>query len=84
MKKRCSAAMVVLALASVSLGHSAELELRENDVVAFVGGTDMVRMQVDGRLEAALTHRWNQAAPKFRDFAWEGDTVYFQSAERQR
>jgi len=69
--------------ASGSAAHGS-FELRKEDVVAFVGGTDLVNMQKDGRLEAAMTQRWKDAAPKFRDFAWDGDTVYFQSAERQR
>ena len=63
---------------------AAPFSLRKGDVVAFVGGTDMINMQREGRLEAALTERWKGAAPKFRDFAWDGDTVYFQSAERER
>ncbi len=78
-------AIVVLGLAGASSGWAAEkFELRAGDVVAFVGGADMVRMQKEGRLETALTIKWRKAAPKFRDFAWEGDTVYFQSAVRER
>ncbi len=63
---------------------SGKFELRENEVVAFVGGTDLVRMQQDGRLETAMTMRWREVEPKFRDFAWEGDTVYFQTTMRER
>ncbi|MDB4445417.1 c-type cytochrome, partial [Akkermansiaceae bacterium] len=36
------------------------------------------------RLEAALTLRFREATPQFRDLAWEGDTVYFQNAVRER
>ncbi|NIP96749.1 MAG: hypothetical protein GWO24_26255, partial [Akkermansiaceae bacterium] len=39
---------------------SGKFELRENEVVAFVGGTDLVRMQQDGRLETAMTMRWRE------------------------
>ena len=60
------------------------LELRKGDVVAFVGGTDLVNIQKEGRLESALTMKWKEHAPLFRDFAWDGDTVYHQSAERER
>ena len=75
--------MTVVLAAAPGAGQ-AELELKRGDVVAFVGGTDLVRMQQAGRLEAALTSRWREAAPRFRDFAWDGDTVYHQSAERER
>lgn len=67
-----------------NFARAVPLELGEGDVVAFIGGTDMVRMQKDGRLEAALTHRFMKARPKFRDLAWDGDTVYFQSTIRER
>ena len=60
------------------------LLLKKGDVVAFVGGTDLVRLQREGRLEAALTDHFREVAPKFRDLAWDGDTVYFQSTVRER
>ena len=58
--------------------------LKKSDVVAFVGGTDMVRMQKEGRVEAALTHRYKKARPLFRDLSWEGDTVYLQTTVSER
>ena len=58
--------------------------LKKGDVVAFVGGTDMVRMQKEGRVEAALTHRHKKAKPRFRDLSWEGDTVYLQTTVSER
>lgn len=60
------------------------LELHSGDVVAFVGGTDMVRMQKQGRLEAALAWKFRDVAPKFRDLSWDGDTVYYQGTVRER
>jgi putative heme-binding domain-containing protein len=60
------------------------LALGNGEVVAFVGGTDLVRMQKDGRAEAALTHRFKEAKPRFRDLAWEGDTVYLQTTVAER
>lgn len=65
-------------------GAAGVLELRKGDVVAFVGGTDLINIQKEGRLESALTMKWKEHAPLFRDFAWDGDTVYHQSAERER
>ena len=64
--------------------RAGEIKLRTGDVVAFVGGTDMVRMQNGGRLEAALTKKFFAAQPKFRDLAWDGDTVDFQSTVQER
>ena len=73
--------MTVLTLASA---RAEPIDINEHDVIAFVGGTDLVRMQHDGRLEAALTQKFLAARPKFRDLAWEGDTVEFQSTIRER
>ena len=82
-KVRCC--FVMVGILGAGLGAlRGELELKKGDVVAFVGGTDLVNIQQEGRLEAALTTRWRTAAPRFRDFAWDGDTVYHQSAERER
>ncbi|MGE4549884.1 MAG: hypothetical protein AAEJ57_00740, partial [Opitutales bacterium] len=64
--------------------EKADLDLGNGEVVAFVGGTDLVRMQKAGRVEAALTHRFKEARPRFRDLAWEGDTVYLQTTVAER
>lgn len=71
----------VLALAPV---HASPVQLRGGDFVAFVGGTDLLWMRKDGRLEAALTARFLVAQPKFRDLAWEGATVEVQSTVHER
>ncbi len=60
------------------------LQLEDGDIIAFIGGTDLVRIQKEGKLEAAITHRFRDLNIKFRDLAWEGDTVYFQSTVRER
>ena len=77
---------VIMAWMSLLLpaGAAGVLELRKGDVVAFVGGTDLIDIQKEGRLESALTMKWKEHTPLFRDFAWDGDTVYHQSAERER
>lgn len=74
----------MVALVGVAYSSAEPLELQKGDVVAFVGGADLVRIQEGGRLEAALTLRFPGATPQFRDMAWEGDTVYFQNAVRER
>jgi putative heme-binding domain-containing protein len=82
MKRLSCIAVLVFVLGDFA--RAVPVELGKEDVVAFVGGTDMVRMQKAGRLEAALTHRFMKVRPKFRDLAWDGDTVYFQSTIRER
>lgn len=73
-----------LALLAFAPIHATPIELGSGDVVAFVGGSDLVRMQKDGRLEAALTKKFLEARPLFRDLAWEGDTVKFQGSVHDR
>jgi len=68
----------------ISSAFAKPLQLKDGDVVAFLGGTDLVRAQKDGALEAAITHRFKDLNIKFRDLAWEGDTVFFQSTVRER
>ena len=80
-----SALTVFAALVTAPLkGAENTLALGNGEVVAFVGGTDLVRMQKAGRVEAALTHRFKEAKPRFRDLAWEGDTVYLQTTVAER
>ena len=70
---------LILSLVSTAVGRSAPLlPLTSDDVVVFTGGTEIVEMQESGHLETLLTARFAQALPKFRDLAWEADTVSFQ------
>jgi hypothetical protein len=56
---------------------SAEPELfRRGDVVAFLGGGDVVAAQFTGHLESRLAFHF--PGVRFRNFGWEGDTVYSQ------
>ncbi|MDA0813677.1 MAG: HEAT repeat domain-containing protein, partial [Verrucomicrobia bacterium] len=77
---------IVLLLLSVfiAMTFADPFVLKDGDVVAFVGGTDMVRMQRDAKLETALTVKYLAAKPRFRDLAWDGDTVYYQGTVRDR
>lgn len=71
-------AHIILALLLSTLrGIAAQpLSLSSNDVVAFVGAGDVSSAQFSGHLESILT----RSAPgaKFRNFGWEGDTVFAQ------
>ena len=52
------------------------LLLRSNDVAAFVGGSDVAAAQFTGHFEALLAVKFPGA--RFRNFGWEGDTVFAQ------
>src|SRR5262245_40876012 len=51
---------------------------RTNDVIAFVGGEDVVEMQRNGYLELLLTTARPNHHLRFRNLAFEGDTVFEQ------
>jgi len=54
---------------------SEPFKLVSGDVVVLAGGTNTVRAGKGGHLETLLTRRFADAAPRFRDLSWEGDTV---------
>jgi hypothetical protein len=51
-------------------------DLRTNDVVGFVGGSDVAAAQFTGHLETLLAVKF--PGTRFRNFGWEGDTVFAQ------
>lgn len=57
---------------------AAEPFLKPNDVIALVGGEDMVAAAEYGYLELLLTRALPEHKLKFRCLAWEGDTVFEQ------
>ena len=54
------------------------LVLRQNDVVAFVGGESVVQELEQGHLESLLAAASPGKGVKFRNMGWEGDTVFEQ------
>ncbi|MEA3207338.1 MAG: hypothetical protein QOE70_395 [Chthoniobacter sp.] len=60
------------------LSTAAEPFLRPHDVIAIVGGEDMVVMSEYGYLELLLTRALPEYQLRFRNLAWEGDTVFEQ------
>jgi predicted neuraminidase len=62
-----------------STKSTAAFPLQSDDVVAFVGGADVAAAQHTGHLEALLAAKFPNA--KFRNFGWEGDTVYKQQRD---
>jgi len=74
----------LIALAFV-LGTSSlsaeERFLKQDDVVAFVGGENMVAVSDNGFLEFSLTRSFPDLRVRFRNLAWEGDTVFEQNRD---
>lgn len=59
----------------------AALPLRTNDVVAFLGGANVVAAQQSGHVETLLTLAQPRHRLRFRSLAWEGDTVFARPRE---
>jgi hypothetical protein len=74
--KKPALILFLLLILSASRAAAEPLSLSSNDVVAFVGAGDVSAAQFSGHLESILT----RAAPgaRFRNFGWEGDTVFAQ------
>jgi hypothetical protein len=56
--------------------------LEADDVVAFLGGTGMVKQMESGALESFLTHAAGDRPVLFRDLSWQADTVYLRQRPR--
>lgn len=55
-----------------------KFEIRPGEVIVFTGGTNMVRLVENGWFEASLALAAKEQKPRFRNMAWDGDTVYEQ------
>ena len=75
------AGAIFFAIAGTALGGDFESVLKADDVVALVGGEDMVAMSGQGDLELLLLRAMPEKRLKFRGLAWEGDTVFEQRRE---
>lgn len=77
-------ALMAIAVSVVQAETSDEFQLAKNDVVVFLGGTNMLHLQRAGYLEATLTQAFSEARPTFRDLSWEADTVFRQGTAIER
>jgi hypothetical protein len=68
--------LFVTCASALSVVASPAFPLTSNDIVAFVGGADVSSAQQSGHLESLLSCAYLGA--HFRNFGWEGDTVYSQ------
>jgi putative heme-binding domain-containing protein len=73
--------VILLALSSGGVVHAEpypkhpQLELTPNDVVAFLGGGNTAHAARGAFVEALLTAVTKGGTPRFRNLAWEGDTI---------
>lgn len=73
---------LALMILSLKAGAAAPVvRLQTNDVVALVGAGAWVGEQREGYLETALRHTHPGHRLRFRNFAWEGDTVSLRPRE---
>jgi hypothetical protein len=56
----------------------ATLQFRHGDVIAFLGGGDVAAAQFTAHLESLITFQAAGKNLRFRNFGWEGDTVFEQ------
>ena len=71
-------AALLLAFVLTFTARAAEPWLKAGDVVALVGGEDMVAVAEEGWLETLVTWAQPKDRIRFRSLAWEGDTVFEQ------
>lgn len=63
------------------VGYENGFSLAPQEIIAWFGGENMVRLQNSGILESRLLKSWGQENVRFRCMAWEGDTVYSQNRD---
>lgn len=69
---------LLAALLLIGSARADEPFFKKDDVIALVGGEDMVVASECGYLEALITRALPDYHLRFRSLAWEGDTVYEQ------
>ena len=75
---RTIAVLIGLVLAGPTRAADVVLPLSSNDVVAVLGGEEMVAWQKSGYFETLLAAQLGANGPRVRYLAWEGDTVFAQ------
>ena len=80
-RRACRCAAMVAFVTGVPALGAAAFPLRTNDVVAFLGGANVVAAQQSGHLETLLTIAGPGHHLSFRGLAWEGDTVFARPRE---
>jgi hypothetical protein len=74
--------LALLAIFAIPIRLAASpVNLRATDIVAVLGGEDMVAWQRNGLFETLLASRAGVEMPRFRYLAWEADTVFDQQRD---
>lgn len=63
-------------MCAVIAGAAERIAFRDGDVAAFIGGADVAAAQHSGHAESILAVKYPSL--RFRNFGWEGDTVFAQ------
>ncbi len=84
MKARTFQLLTLLGVLQAASAQTSPIDLRPNDVVAFLGGENLLRVQRAGFLETFLSKSHADANLRFRDLTWEGDTVEVQTTIHER
>lgn len=74
----CLLGVIVGGVSAAIAASAPTMVFRTNDVVAFVGGANVAAAQQSGHLEALLSMAHPTHRLRFRNFGWEGDTVFAQ------
>ncbi|MBT3594496.1 MAG: c-type cytochrome [Verrucomicrobia bacterium] len=83
-KSICLVWLTCLLFGRAQVHAQTPFRLERNEVVAFLGGANMVYLQKAGYLESILSGHFVQSSPQFRDLAWEADTVFRQGTVIER
>ena len=78
LRRASSLLAIAIFTALLPATRAAEPFLKKGDVIALIGGEDMVAASEYGYLELLLTRALPDYRLKFRNLAWEGDTVFEQ------
>ena len=70
------AIILTCAFVTFPTGSAEKIKFEPDDLAAFVGGADVAAAQHTGHLESLLTAAFPKT--RFRNFGWEGDTVFAQ------
>ncbi len=73
---------LIITISLKSQGH--ESLIQKGDTIVFLGGTHIVNEMKKGVMEASIYTKFKDYNLIFRDFSWEGDTVYHLSTVRER
>jgi hypothetical protein len=74
-------ACLIALFVGICSSRAEERLLKPDDVIAFVGGENMVAVSDNGFLELSLTRSFPDLRLRFRNLAWEGDTVFEQNRD---